>query len=345
MNNHHQQEENAAAGALAERMVNVLTLHDNDDKKKEEDEDTKNAGKDKKKKPVANDANDISLEDDASPLNLDQSTTTSTLAVKKNNAEAVDNAKAANQALLARLACFELTVLAHDESNGHDSHAIDVSKQEMMVVWQLPLDLEADEFEEGTLVGMNWRQQCWHIHFSRLSKSHVRIRSGLGHGYFMALADLDFYVIVGRIQVDRPDHHEAPKYGFEMHLLGHSDDHPFLLFGHFPDGTNISPQQFGQLAGLSDQNVRDKFGLLAADDTTECALFADETVECIKCEEELIPVDQRVLEETFGRDLVVHLSDIRCPFGMIRRVCEMLDTAKPRLSLRQLFDHDIVEKE
>jgi hypothetical protein len=83
MNNHHQQEENAAAGALAERMVNVLTLHDNDDKKKEEDEDTKNADKDKKKKPVANDANDISLVDDASPLNLDQSTTTSTLSVRR----------------------------------------------------------------------------------------------------------------------------------------------------------------------------------------------------------------------------------------------------------------------
>jgi hypothetical protein len=325
--NNHQQEGNAAAGALAERMVNVLTLDD----KKKKDEEAKNADKEKNKKPVANDANDVSLEDDASSSNLDQSTYLR---------EAVDNAEAVN------LVCLELIVPAQNEPNEHDGHAIDARKQGMMVAWRLEFDPVSDPIEDDTTVFMNPSPDWWRINFSHLSKSYVNIRSGLGHCYTKALADLKFFVIVTRIQVDRPDHHGAPKYGFEMDLYGLSRDPPFKLLGQIPAvGTYISPQQFDQLAGLSDQNVRDKFGLLAADETPGCPLFADETAECIFSKEECIPVDQRVLEETLGRDLVVHLKDIWCPFRVIRHVCQMPGTAEPRLTLNQLIDHDIAEKE
>jgi hypothetical protein len=97
------------------------------------------------------------------------------------------------------------------------------------------------------------------------------------------------------------------------------------------------------LAGLSVKNVRDKFGLLAAEETAEYDLFAEETAECIMCPEELIPVDLEALEEAYGRDFEVHLFDIRCPFGAIRNTCHFLGKAEKRLSLSRLFDFNFVK--
>jgi hypothetical protein len=152
-------------------------------------------------------------------------------------------------------------------------------------------------------------------------------------------------VIVNRIQVqvDYPDKNKAPIYRFDLGLFGHPPDHQILLLCRVPNGNHISIQQFAKFARLSVNNVRDKFGLLAVEETSEYYLFAEETVECTMCPEELIPVDLEALEEAYGRDFEIHLFEIRCPFGVIRNSCHSLGNVEPRLALSQLSDFSFVK--
>jgi hypothetical protein len=306
------QEGNLAA--LTERMVESLTL--NEDKKVD---DTN------KENSVANDANVSTCLDPTAP-------------------EVAKEEKMKIIRAIMRFACFELSV---PEDQSHDSSTIYseyFGNQEMETFWRLVIDLASSMCKDDSfVVCMNFQQRadrtCLPIKFACLLASHVKIHGGWsGRVYSMTLGDLDIYVIVSRIQVDYPDKNKAPIYGFDLGLLGHSPGHPILLHGHFPNGNHISIQQFAKLAGLSVKNVRDKFGLLAAEETAEYDLFDKETAECTMCPEELIPVDLESLEEAYGRDFEVHLFDIRCPYGVIRNTCYLLGNAEPRLSLSQLFD-------